>query len=239
VDRLDPRTKILAVALIAVGVLTSSSYTSVLLWGIIPCAALAVLQVAWRNVTRIVLSVLWFAAFIIGLNAFNTSGRVVLDLFGATATLEGIEKGALLSSRILILALASLSLVKSTPVTDVVAAIEHSLRPFRKWLGGFTQLLSLTLTFVPLMISTARRIKTAQIARGADVDSSIGRQIRFAFSAAIPLFAGTFRASEQLALAMEARCYDPSAARSSFVRLRMRWIDWMVLFVLFSGVAFL
>jgi energy-coupling factor transporter transmembrane protein EcfT len=83
-----------------------------------------------------------------------------------------------------------------------------------------------------MLIQAAHKIKTAQIARGADIESGFFNRVRFAFSATLPLFASAFRSAEHLALAMESRCYDPDAERTRFGDLKMHARDWLVLFAL-------
>jgi energy-coupling factor transport system permease protein len=119
--------------------------------------------------------------------------------------------------------------VRTTSVVSMIDGIETSLHPLRRQLGPIIQVLTIALNFVPLLIRSAQQLKTAQLARGAEPDKNLIRQIRFAISASVPLFVTTLRSSEQLALAMESRCYDPTAERSTFARLRMSAVDWITL----------
>jgi energy-coupling factor transporter transmembrane protein EcfT len=110
----------------------------------------------------------------------------------------------------------------------MIDGIEEALRPLRRHLGPLMQVLTLALNFVPLLLQSAQQIKKAQVARGADIERSLLLQIRFAMAAAVPLFAMAFRSSEQLALAMESRCYDPHAERTHYGQLKFRATDWLV-----------
>jgi energy-coupling factor transport system permease protein len=168
---------------------------------------------------------------------FTLSGDTVFELGGLFATREGLITGLVLSAKIVLMLWTSLIFVSTTTIPGVIDAMETLGRPFRKRLGPVIMVMNLTLNFVPSLVHTAQRIKIAQIARGADLDSGFSRQLHFAFSAALPLFASAFRSSEQLALAMESRCYDPSIERSHFSTLRMAAPDWLVAAGIFCCLA--
>ena len=121
----------------------------------------------------------------------------------------------------------------------MIDAIEALLAPLRRNAGPVILTLTITLNFIPLLIRTAQDIKLAHIARGADVDSSFIKQVRFAASAAVPLFVSAFRSSQHLAEAMEARGYDPARERTEWQSLRMTQRDWLVLVLLcgLTGIA--
>jgi energy-coupling factor transport system permease protein len=93
-------------------------------------------------------------------------------------------------------------------------------------------MITLTVNYVPSFVRNARQIKMAQIARGADVDSGVVAQVRYAFSAALPLFISAVRTSSRLAQAMEARGFDAGFQRSQYRQLRMERRDWIVLVAL-------
>ena len=159
---------------------------------------------------------------------FTLSGDTLFEVAGLFATRGGLVTGLVLSAKIVLMLWTSVIFVSTTSIAGVMDAIETIGRPIRRRFGPVIMVMNLTLNFVPTLVHTAQRIKIAQIARGADVDSGFPRQLHFAFSAALPLFASAFRSSEQLALAMESRCYDPSMERTHFSTVRMTAVDWLV-----------
>jgi energy-coupling factor transport system permease protein len=175
--------------------------------------------------------VFWFVAVILIANAFTVSGHILFHIFGVYATEEGVYRGTLLASRIVLLLWMSVLLIATTPVIDFTDAIASITRPLGNRWHALSTMISLTVNYVPSFIRSARRIKLAQIARGADVDSGVIAQIRYAFSAALPLFVSALRTSSRLALAMEARGFDAGRRRTLYRELRMARRDWFVLAV--------
>lgn len=107
-------------------------------------------------------------------------------------------------------------------------AIERFLTPFRR-IGipahEIAMMLSISLRFIPILIDEAERIRRAQVSRGSQFDGNILRKLRSIVPLIIPLFLSTFRRAHDLALAMDARCYQGGARRTNYYVLRFRRID--------------
>ena len=223
-------------AKIAVFLLTSAfTFSLSSAGGLIPGAILAFLGTLvsdlkfWEFIKRLRF-VAWFVIVIVISNALTAGGAVAMEFRGMIATWDGIAEGLLLSARIILVLWLSLLLVSSTTVPEMIDAVEASLQPLRRRLGFLLVIVNLTITTGPMFVRTAQRIKTAQVARGADVDGGILAQIRFAISAAVPLFANSFRMSDQLATAMDSRCYDPAFLRTPFADHRLNQNDGILVF---------
>jgi len=227
----DARAKIAVFLLISIFTFSVSS-----VGGLIPGAILVSLGTSvshinvWEFIKRL-RYVAWFIIVIIASNALTAGGAVALEFWGLIATWDGIADGLLLSARIILMLWLSILLVSSTTVPEMIDAVEASLQPLRRRLGFLLVIINLTITMGPMLVRAAQRIKTAQIARGADVDGSLLAQIRFAISAAVPLFANSFRMSDQLATAMDSRCYDPMFLRTPFADHRLNQNDGILVFV--------
>jgi energy-coupling factor transport system permease protein len=223
--KLDPRGKLACACLSSLGILWADSVTGL--------TAMAAFVVSFGLMTGMDLpflakrfsSVFWFVVIVISLNTFTRDGEVLGEFAGLIATREGLEAGVFLSTRVFLLLVSSVFFVRSTPLSELTDGITVLARPIRKHAGPIIQVLVIALHFVPLFIQRARRIKMVQIARGADVETRFLGQIRFARAAVVPLFVGSLRAADQLALAMDARCYEPSAFRTSYAELTMRAAD--------------
>jgi energy-coupling factor transport system permease protein len=229
IERLDPRVKFLTLLILSVQIFGFGSSVPLSMAAVVLVLAVVSARTPLRLLWKRMLSVSVFLLLICATNLFTVSGDVLFEFAGLYATREGFNQGAILSSRILLLLMGATVFVRTTSAVAMIDGIEISLRPFREYLGPIIQVLTLALNFVPLLILSAQQLKKAQIARGAEPDRSLARQIRFAVSATVPLFVMTLRASEHLALAMDARCYQPRAKRSSFAQLQMTTVDWMVL----------
>jgi len=227
--KLDPRVTLLSTCLLSVATLWTDSVAGLALVAIFLTIFALIIRLDLLAMTKRFRTLFWFVAIITGVNAFTQDGQVLWEFSGFLATQEGFATGLTLSGRIILLLAASAMLVQKTSISDMIDSLEVLLRPIRRYAGPFIRILVIALHFVPLLIQTTRRIKMVQIARGADVETKFIGQIRFARSAAVPLFISALRSSDQLALAMDARGYAPSANRSYYGQLTMRAIDWFLL----------
>lgn len=227
--KLDPRVTLSNTCLLSVATLWTDSVAGLILVAMFLTILALLTRIDLLSLTRRFRTVFWFVAIITGVNAFTQDGQVLWEFSGFLATREGLVTGLVLSGRIILLLAASAILVQKTSLSEIIDGLEILLSPIRRYAGPFIRILVIALHFVPLLIQTTRRIKMVQIARGADVETKFIGQIRFARSAAVPLFISALRSSDQLALAMDARGYDPSANRSYYGQLTMRAIDWFML----------
>jgi energy-coupling factor transporter transmembrane protein EcfT len=227
IQHLDPRVKLLSFSLLAVQIV--SLHTPAMQTGltIILLAALINARVPFAQIASSIRRISVFLVAIMLFATFTTSGDILLSAGVLYATREGLATGLRLSFQLLLLALFAAVFVKTTSIPSLIDAVEACARPFRQKIGGIVQVLTIAVNFIPLLIHNARQIKNAQIVQGVDVDGNFLRQIRFALSAAAPLFARAFRTSDQLAIAMDSRCYSPTGYRSRFSDLSMQPTDWV------------
>ena len=168
----------------------------------------------------------WFILVIVGINLFTIDGVVLFRLGSFIATTEGLVRGSVFSARLVLLLWCSMLVVWTTSPAKILEAIETWVHPLRRRFGGFIMMLTITFNLVPLFIEMAHRVGLSFRARGIDIDSGPLRRLKYLSSAATPLFTASSRMSEHLAVAMESRCYDPSANRTSYVSLKFRAVDW-------------
>jgi energy-coupling factor transport system permease protein len=238
-EQLDPRVKLFALMLLAFQVLFIQTPQAIAGAAIVVLIATVFSPISFRSLFSKMLRVVWFVVFITLLNTFTLSGEVLFELFGFYGTVEGVTQGLLLSTRLILLLFLSFLFTQTTQTIEILDAFENMLSPSRRVLGPTMLVLGLTVNFVPMLIQSAQQLKRAQLARGADADRGFFRQIRFAFSAALPLFVSAFRTSHHLAEAMEARGYDPYAERTPLNTLSMKRTDWVVVLLLLGEVALL
>jgi energy-coupling factor transport system permease protein len=223
--QLDPRVKFATLILIAYQVFVLTYISALVGAGGTLVTGFLLSKIRVSLVLKRLFSISVFILLIVGINMFNVDGNVMFEVMGLYATQEGMWLGITLALRIILLLLAATIFVQTTSVTAMIDGTEAILRPVRKHTGAMIQVLTISLNFVPMLIQSAQQIKKAQIARGADPDRNIFRQIQFASSAAVPLFAMALRASERLASSMDARGYDFRAERSQYSILRLAFRD--------------
>ncbi len=223
--RLDPRTKILSTLVFMIVLFLVPS-----LAGYLILAALAVFLVMLARVPlRMVLRGLKPLAFILvltfSLQLFMTRGETLFRLGGLVATREGLNMGILMVFRLSLLIVTTSLLTLTTSPIALTDGIEHLLRPFRR-LGvpahELAMMMTIALRFIPTLLEEADKIMKAQMARGADFHSgNLLRRARSLVPLLVPLFVSSFRRADELAMAMEARCYRGGEGRTRMKELRM------------------
>ncbi len=169
------------------------------------------------------------------LHGFLTSGRILFRIpyLGAVFTYEGMTRGFFYTFRICVLIVLANLLTLTTSPMSLTDAFTCFLKPFRK-LGvpahEIGMMISIALRFIPIFIDEADRIKNAQISRGARFEGNFMRKIKNISSLIIPLFVSTFRRANDLAFAMESRCYRGSEGRTSYYILRFQRNDLVAFF---------
>ncbi|HHT01313.1 MAG TPA: energy-coupling factor transporter transmembrane protein EcfT [Firmicutes bacterium] len=231
VHRLDPRTKITLTMVMVTAVFLAPDF-----WA---QGSLAILTLLMVKVSGVPLSYLFrglrpiliILAFTFVLNALMIPGAELARIGPLSISQPGVLMGLLLAIRlILLVAIASLLSLTTTPI-DLTDGLEQILSPFRR-LGvpahELAMMMSIALRFVPTLLEEAEKIIKAQMARGADFESgNVIQRARAMVPVLVPLFVGAFRRADELALAMEARCYRGGYQRTRLKQLRFGTHDLM------------
>jgi energy-coupling factor transport system permease protein len=228
--RLDPRTKVAAVLLVASSVLAAANWPGLLLAAAPVLAAMALtrlpLRVFWRGLRG--LWVLLAITFLVQL--FTTPGETLLALGPLKISQEGLVAAALIFLRLSLLILAASLLTLTTSPISLTAGLESILSPFRR-LGvpayELAMMMTIALRFIPTLLQEAQILIKAQRSRGAHFSAgSPANWARSLLPLFVPLFAGALRRAEDLATAMEARCYRGGANRTRIRSLRFTSLDY-------------
>ena len=176
---------------------------------------------------------LWIFIFTAVLNVFMTPGDTVWALkifkFTLKITKEGIESGSLMVIRLLYLVMGTSLLTLTTSPLQLTDGIEKLLKPFNKIKvpsHEIAMMMTIALRFIPTLIEETDKIMSAQKARGADMETgSLIQKAKALIPVLIPLFVASFRHAEELALAMECRCYHGGEGRTRMKQLHMSIVD--------------
>ena len=164
---------------------------------------------------------------------FNKDGRVLVDFWGITITTGGAERAAFMLVRILMLVTATFLLTYTTSPLALTDALESLLGPLKKIhipVHELAMMMSIALRFIPTLIEETDKIMSAQKARGADFESgNIFQRARALVPILVPLFISAFRRADELATAMECRCYHGGEGRTALHVLRYQAADFVVL----------
>jgi energy-coupling factor transport system permease protein len=164
-----------------------------------------------------------------GLDAVRTTPS--LQVWGISVSGAGLLLGVKYVLRLLLLIVATGILSFTTVPTDLTDGVERLLRPLQHWrmpVHELALMTTLALRFVPTIIDEAERIQKAQMSRGANFSGSFWQRIRGLVPLLVPLFVATFQRADELAIAMEARCYCGSAGRVPFREMNFAKRDFLL-----------
>lgn len=230
IHRLDPRTKLLALVVYVVALFMAgwvASYGVMLLFLLTSIILSKVPAKAFLRGLKPLLFILVFTAV---LNLFFTDGETVLVSFwGITITLEGIFRALFMLARILMLIAGTFLLTYTTSpiaLTDGLESLLNPLKVIKLPVHELAMMMCIALRFIPTLIEETDKIMSAQKARGADFESgSLMQRVKALVPILVPLFIGAFRRADELATAMECRCYHGGAGRTKMKLLRFKRLD--------------
>ena len=243
VHRLDPRTKIIGTALLITLLFTVDGFLGYLLAALAIAAVIHLSELPWRFVLRGLRPLLMILLLTVGLNIFLTEGEVVFRFLFLTVTREGIARGLMMGTRLVLLIVGTSLLTLTTSPIQLTDGIESLLGPFRR-IGvpahELAMMMTIALRFIPTLLDETEKIMKAQMARGADFQSGgLMQRAKNLVPLLVPLFVSAFRRADELAIAMEARGYRGGQGRTKFRELRFGRSDAVALSVAvaFTGVV--
>jgi len=218
IHRLDPRVKLVMtvafiILLFIVRGIIGFTFAAIFLFAIIKLS-----KVPFRFIIRGMKTIIFLLLFAVFFNLFLTPGEPALTYWRITITWEGIRLALTLATRLIMLILgSSIMTLTTTPanLTDGMEKLMNPLRVIKVPVHEVTMMMSISLRFIPILLEETDKIMKAQIARGADFES--GNLIKKAKSLVpllVPLFISAFRRANDLAMAMEARCYRGGDGRT-------------------------
>ena len=247
IHRLDPRTKLLLLIVYIVALFLAKSYISyaVMLAFLVTVTLLG--RIPFRSMTRGLKPMLIFILFTAFLNLFYTKGgRLLLDWWIFEIWSDGVRTAFFMVLRILMLICGTFLLTYTTSPIALTDALERLLSPLKKLhvpVHELAMMMSIALRFIPTLIEETDKIVSAQKARGADFETgSLIRRAKALIPILVPLFVSAFRRADELATAMECRCYHGGDGRTRLKVLRFARIDLIAFLagaVLLAGVIVL
>jgi len=238
VHRLDPRTKLIWVIVYIVALFNAYDWISYALVLAVTVACVAVSRIKPATIMRGLKPLILVIVLTAVLNIFYTAGTPVLP--GWIITWEGLKKAFLLVARIMMLIAGTFLLTYTTSPIALTDGLELLLNPLKKIkvpVHEMAMMMSMALRFIPTLTEETDKIMSAQKARGADFETgSIIQRARALLPILVPLFVSAFRRADELAVAMESRCYHGGEGRTRMKTLHMEKRD-MVGLVL--GAVFL
>lgn len=241
VHRLDPRAKILVTVLYTVALFILPTLPAVVLAGLPVVLGVWASRLPFSYILRGIKPVWILVLFTLIMHLLSTPGQKLLSLGPFTITLEGINQGFMVALRLVWLVAGTSLLTLTTSPISLTDGIERLLSP-AKAIGfpahELAMMTTIALRFVPTLIEETEKIMKAQTARGADFESgSVINRAKSLVPLLVPLLLSAFRRAEELAMAMEARCYRGGEGRTRYRRLMMGMGDYAVLTVAIGFLA--
>ena len=247
IHRLDPRTKLLILIAYFVALFMAVNYWSYALVFVFLAAVTALGRIPLRSMTKGLKPMLIFILLTAALNLFYTKeGALLVDWKFIHIYSGGVKKAAFMVLRILMLISGTFLLTYTTSPIALTDALERLLSPLKKLhvpVHEVAMMMSIALRFIPTLIEETDKIISAQKARGADFETgSLFKRAKALIPILVPLFISAFRRADELATAMECRCYHGGEGRTRLRVLRFRLRDLLAFAVaalLLTGVIVL
>ena len=234
VHRLDPRTKLIMTVLYIVVLFLAKGFFSYLLVFLFLAVCIAISRIRLKTILSGLKPVLILVLITAILNLFYARGETVLfRLWRLTITLEGVFTALTMALRIMMLIAGTLLLTYTTSPLQLTDGLELLLNPLKKLrvpVHELSMMMSIALRFIPTLIEETDKIMSAQKARGAEFDTgNIIQKAKAMLPLLVPLFISAFRRADELATAMESRCYHGGEGRTKLKVLKMAGRDWRTL----------
>ena len=233
--RLDPRSKLLLTLFYIVALFLVRNALGYALMAISLCSAILISKVGFKAVFRGLKAVFIIVIFTAVLNLLYTPGQgdPLVSFWIINIYWEGIRTAFYMVIRIMMLISCTFLLTYTTSPIRLTDALEDLLTPLKKIhlpVHEFAMIMSIALRFIPLLIEETDKIMSAQKARGADFETgNLIQKAKALIPLLVPLFISAFRRADELAVAMECRCYHGGEGRTRMRQLHFRFRDYAAL----------
>lgn len=239
----DPRIKIVGFVFYLIAIFMVDSPAALLTASVAVIAMLFTARISLRVTGQTLLPILPISIFIFVMNLLTIkTGNVIWQWKIIKITDIGLYRAFLMSSRIILMILAtSVLLTLTTTPLKLADAMESLLGPLKKIrfpVHEMSMMMSIAMRFIPTLLDETDKIMKAQISRGADYDTgSFVKRLKGYITVLIPLFISSFKRAEELAVAMDARCYRGGEGRTKLNPLKLTSRDVIIILILAAGAV--
>jgi len=229
--RLDPRSKLILIVLYIAALFQATGWISYVLVTAVTALCMALSHISPKNIFKGLKPMLFIIVLTALLNLFYTAGTPIVP--GWPMTWEGLARSVQMILRIVLLITGTFLLTYTTSPIALTDGLEMLLSPLKKIkvpVHEMTIMMSMALRFIPTLIEETDKIMSAQKARGADFETGrLTERAKALLPILVPLFVSAFRRADELAVAMESRCYHGGEGRTRMKVLRFAARDWIAL----------
>ena len=228
--RLDPRVKLIGTFSYIIFLFVADSFAGYFAAAIFLFLCIRLSNVPFRYIVRGMRSILFILMLTVVFNLFLTPGEELIRIGIFKITKEGAAQSAKMAIRLTFLILGSSIMTLTTTPNQLTDAMESVMAPLKKMhvpVHEIAMMMSIALRFIPILMEETDKIMKAQIARGADFESkNFMKKIQSLVPLLVPLFISAFRRANDLAMAMESRCYHGGEGRTKMKPLHYGRKDW-------------
>lgn len=222
--RLDPRVKLMGTLVFIISLFLFENFIGYIIATVFLVSIIVLSKVPVSFMFRGLKAIVVLLLITVIINLFATPGEVVWSFWKLSITKEGIHTATFMMLRLIYLIIGSSVMTLTTTPKNLTDGLEKSLSPLNKIkipVHEIAMMMSIALSFIPILMEETDKIMKAQMARGADFESgNIFRRVKSLVPLLVPLFVSAFRRAGDLAMAMEARCYHGGNGRTKMKPLK-------------------
>ena len=246
IHKLDPRVKLGGTLLYIISLFLFNNFLGYLVAIVFLGIVIKLSHVPFKFMVRGMRAILFLMLITVVFNLFLTPGTELVSFWKLTITWEGLWTAGTIAIRLAMLVIGSSIMTLTTTPNNLTDGMEKMMRPLRVFkvpVHEVAMMMSIALRFIPLLLEETDKIMKAQIARGADFESgNIFKRAKALVPLLVPLFVSAFRRANDLAMAMESRCYRGGEGRTKMKPLVYQRRDrlaylWIVLYLMVSITA--
>lgn len=231
IHKIDPRAKILFVFLFIISLFFVDTFAPYIVIGVLLLTIIKSSKVPIKFILKGLKPILFIIIFTFLINIFMTKGEILISFGPLSITKEGLIQASFMAIRLIYLIIGTSMLTLTTSPIALTDGIEHLLNPFKR-IGvpahELAMMMTIALRFIPTLLEETDKIMKAQKARGANFESGgLIKRAQNLIPLLVPLFISAFRRADELAMAMEARCYRGGEGRTRMKQLSFQKADYI------------
>jgi energy-coupling factor transport system permease protein len=242
IHKLDPRVKFIATLLYLISLFLFHTYIGYILATVFLVAIIKLSKVPFRFIVKGMKAIVFILLITVVFNIFLTPGKVLAQWWIFKVTQEGLIQAGRMAIRLSYLIIGSSVMTLTTTPNQLTDGLERIMNPLKKIkvpVHEIAMMMSIALRFIPILMEETDKIMKAQIARGADFESgNLIKKVKSMVPLLVPLFISAFRRANDLAMAMEARCYhggDNRTQMKPLVYKRQDFVAYAVVLCYFAA----
>lgn len=249
IHRLDPRVKLAGTMIFIISLFLFNNYLSYAVVAIFLASVIALSRVPLSYILKGLRTIFFLLVITLAFNLFLTPGKEIFRIWKLSVTDEGVKTALFMGTRLLFLIVGSSLMTLTTTPNQLTEGMEKGLGPLKKIgvpVHEVAMMMSIALRFIPILLEETDKIIKAQSARGADFESgNFITRAKAMVPILVPLFVSAFRRANDLAMAMEARCYHGGEGRTKMRPLkyekrdRISYVIFIIYLILLISVNYI